>query len=85
MKLFIVFDASASGYEVSGEAANLGSISGVKSVATLEAVAGEVPRYCIQLKIEDENAEATGAKVKEALSQYSSYMSNVAWGAYKKI
>ena len=51
----------------------------------LEAVAGKVPRYCIQLRIEDENAQATGAKVKEALSQYSSYMSNVAWGAYKKI
>ena len=85
MKIFVVFDAYASSYDVSDAAAGLKSISGVNSVTTMEKVAGEVPRYCIEVDIEDENAEATGAKLREAFGEYSSYMTNVAWGAYKKV
>ncbi len=86
MKIYVVFNAySASNYDVSDAASGFKSISGVNSVTTMERVAGEVPRYCIEIDIADENAEATGAKVKEAFGRYSSYMSNVAWGAYKKI
>ena len=86
MKIYVIFNAySASSYDVSDAAAGLKNISGVNSVTTMERVAGEVPRYCIEVDIADENAEATGAKLKEAFGRYSSYMSNVAWGAYKKI
>ncbi len=85
MKVFIVFNSYASSYEVSGEAVKLGDISGVNSVEVLERVAGEVPSYCIALDIEDATAEETGGKVKAALGQYSSYMTEVAWGAFKKI
>jgi hypothetical protein len=85
MKIFAVFNAYASSYEVSGEAVKLGDISGVNSVEVLEKVAGEVPRYCIALDVDDATAQETGDKLKAALGQYSSYMTNVAWGAYKKI
>ncbi len=85
MKIFVVFDSYANSYDVSDAAAGMKNISGVNSVATMEKVAGEVPKYCIEIDIEDENSEATGAKLKEAFGEYSSYMTNVAWGAYKKI
>ena len=85
MKVFIVFNANASSYEVSDGAARLVDISGVNSVETLEKVAGEVPRYCIALDIADATAEETGGRVKAALDPYRSYMSDMIWGAYKKI
>lgn len=85
MKVFVVFNSYSSSYEVSDAAAGLKNISGVNSVETMEKVAGEVPKYCISLDIDDATAEETGAKLKAAIGQYSSYMSNMAWGAYKKI
>ena len=85
MKIFVVFDASASSYEVSGEASGLKGISGVNSVETMERAAGDVPRYCMAIDIDDATAEDTGAKLKAELAKYSEYMSNLAWGAYKKI
>ena len=86
MKIYVVFDAySASKYDVSDAAAGLKNISGVNSLTTLERAAGEVPQYCIEIDIADDNADVTGGKIKEAFGRYSSYMSNVAWGAYKKI
>ena len=51
----------------------------------MERVAGKVPRYCLAIEIENENAQETGDQLKRALGEYSSYMSNVAWGAYKNI
>jgi hypothetical protein len=85
MRVFIVFDAYADSYQVSGRIGELKSINGVKSVEALERVAGEAPRYCLAFDIDDDTAQETGARLKETLGQYSSYMSNVAWGAYKKI
>ena len=85
MKVFVVFDADASSYDISDGAAGLTSISGVNSVVAMEKVAGEVPRYCIEIEIADEDAEATGARLRDAFGMYSSYMSNMGWGVYKKI
>jgi hypothetical protein len=61
------------------------SIDGVESVEALEKVAGEVPRYLLAFEIDDDKAQATGEKLKSVIGQYSSYMSKMAWGAYKKI
>ena len=85
MKLFVVLDAYVDSYQLSGGVWEFKSIKGVKSVEALEKVAGEVPRYCLAFDIEDDGAKETGEKLKATLGQYSSYMSNVAWGAYKKI
>jgi len=85
MKVFVVFDAYVDGYQVNDRMAELESISGVNSARALERTAGEVPRYLLEIDMEDEYAQETGQKLKAALGQYSSYMSNVAWGAYKKI
>jgi len=85
MRVFVVFNTYVDSYEVTGRIGELKGISGVRSVEALERVAGEVPRYCLAFDIEDEVAEETGAKLKETLDQYSSYMSNVTWGAYRKI
>ncbi len=85
MKVFIVFDAYVDSYQVSDRVGEFKSIEGVKSVEAMERVAGKVPRYCLALEIEDESAERTGERLKSVVNQYSSYISNVAWGAYNKI
>jgi len=85
MRAFLVFDSYADSYEVSGVISELKAISGVKSVEALERVKGEVPRYCLAFDIQDDVAEETGAKLMEVRNKYSSYISNVVWGAYRKI
>ena len=85
MKVFVIFDAYVDSYQVNDRMAELENINGVNSAKALERVSGEVPRYCLEIDIEDEGAQETGEKLKSALGQYSSYMSNVAWGAYKKL
>lgn len=85
MKLFSVFDTYADSYEVREAVDELRAIKGVKSVEVLERVAGEVPRYCVAYELDDDGAEETIERIRQAGSQYSSYVSNSAWGAYKKI
>jgi hypothetical protein len=90
MKVFAVFNAHSGGQEVNGEIVKAEAkeqldISGVNSVEVLERVAGEVPRYCIVLDIDDATAQETGEKLLAALGQSSPYMTNVAWGAYKNV
>ena len=85
MRAYIIFDAYVDSYDVSDRIPELKSIDGVESVEALERVAGEVPRYCLAFELDDDKAQDAGAKLKSTLDQYSSYMSNVAWGAYKKI
>jgi hypothetical protein len=85
MKLFSVFDAYASSYEVRDAVAELKNVKGVKSAEVMERAAGEAPRYCVEYNIEDEGAEDTIARLRKAADQYSSYISNHSWGAYKKI
>jgi hypothetical protein len=85
MKIYVVFDAYAESYQVSDRAAELSKINGVISIETMERVAGKVPRYCLAIEIENENAQETGDQLKRALGEYSSYMSNVVWGAFRKI
>jgi len=85
MKAFIIFDSHVEKYDVTDRIPELKGISGVTSVELLERVAGEVPRYCLEFEIDDDSAQETGAKLKSVLDEYSSYMSNVAWGAYNKI
>ena len=85
MKLFAVFDTYADSYEVRDAVEELRSISGVKSVEVLERVAGKVPHYCIAYDIEDDGAQETVERIRQTASQYSSYISNHNWGAYKKI
>ncbi len=85
MRVYIIFDAYVDSYDVSDRIPELKSIDGVNSVEALERVAGEVPRYCLAFEIDDDKGQETGARIKSTLDQYSSYMSNVAWGAYKKI
>lgn len=75
----------ADSYEVREAVDELRGIRGVKSVEMLERVAGEVPRYCVAYELEDDRAEETIERVRQVGSQYSSYVSNNAWGAYKKI
>jgi len=85
MRLFSVFDTYADSYEVREAVDELRGIKGVKSVEVLERVAGEVPRYCVAYELEDDGAEETIERIRQAGSHYSSYVSNNAWGAYKKI
>ena len=85
MTLFSVFDTYADSYEVRDAVGELKSIDGVKSIEVMERAAGEVPRYCVAYGIEDDGAEETIEKIRQAVGQYSSYMSNHSWGAYKKI
>ncbi|MFC1714299.1 hypothetical protein ACFL6S_11580 [Candidatus Poribacteria bacterium] len=85
MKLFSVFDTYASSYEVKDAIAELQSIKGVNSIEAMERVAGEVPRYCLAYDIDNTDAEKTIERIRQAASEYSSYVSNSAWGAYKKI
>lgn len=75
----------ADSYEVREAVDELRGIKGVKSVEMLERVAGEVPRYCVAYELEDDRAEETIERVRQMGRQYSSYVSNNAWGAYKKI
>lgn len=84
MKIFVVFDAYVDSSQINSKIGEL-KISGVKSVEALERVAGEVPRYCLSFDIDDNSAQETGSRLKEILGQYSSYMSNLTWGAYKDI
>jgi hypothetical protein len=85
MKLFAVFDTYADSYEVRDAVEELRSIGGVKSIEVLERVAGEMPQYCIAYDIEDDGAQETMERIRQAVSQYSSYIRNHTWGAYKKI
>lgn len=85
MKVFTIFDSSAGTYQVKEAIEDFKSIKGVKSIEIMEKVAGEVPRYNVAYEIEDDGAEETGEALKQAISQYSQYMSNLAWGAYKNI
>ena len=85
MKLFAVFDTYAESYQIKDAISELKSIKGVKSIEVLERVAGEVPRYCVAYDIEDDGAQETMERIRQAASQYSSYISNHTWGAYKKI
>ena len=85
MKAFIIFDAYVDGYQVSDRIPELMSIDGVESVEALERLAGEAPRYLLAFEINDDKAQEAGEKLKSVLNQYSSYMHNVGWGAYKKI
>ena len=85
MKHFSVFNTYASSHDVKGAVAELTRIEGVKSAEVMERVAGKVPRYCVEYDIEDDGAEDTIARLRQAASQYSSYVSNHAWGTYKEI
>ena len=85
MKLFSVFDTYASSYDVKDAIAELKNIKGVKSIEIMERVVGEAPRYCVAYDIDDDDSEGTIKRIRQATGQYSSYVSNSAWGAYKKI
>ena len=85
MKLFAVFDTYADSYEIKEALEELRSIKGVKSIQLMERAAGEVPRYCVAYDIEDIGYQETVEKIRQASGQYSSYISNHTWGAYKEI
>jgi hypothetical protein len=85
MKLFSVFDTYADSYQIRDAVDELKSIKGVKSIEVMERVAGEVPRYCVVYDIDDDDGQVTIERIRQALSQYSGYVSNNAWGAYKKM
>ena len=85
MKLFSVFDTNAESYQVRDAVDELKSIKGVKSIEVMQRVAGEVPRYCVVYDIDDNDGQETIERIRQAGSRYSEYVSNSAWGAYKKI
>lgn len=85
MKLFSVFDTYAESYQVRDAVQELKSIKGVKSIEVMERVAGEVPRYCVAYDIDDDDGQETIERIRQTASQYSGYVSNHAWGAYKKM
>lgn len=85
MKLFSVFDTNAESYQVRDAVDELRSIKGVKSIEVMQRVAGEVPRYCVVYDIDDDDGQGTIERIRQAGNRYSEYVSNSAWGAYKKI
>jgi hypothetical protein len=86
MRLFSVFDTYVDSYQIKDAVADLKmGIKGIRSVEVMERVAGEVPRYCVEYDIEDDGAQETIERIRQAGSQYSSYISNHVWGVYKKI
>ena len=90
IRVLCAFDVYVDGQEISGElikpeVAKLTAISGINSAELLERVAGEVPRYCIALDVDDVADPEVGEKLMAMLDYYSSDMANVTWGAYSKI
>jgi len=85
MKLFVVFDTDVDSYDIRDAIEELKNTKGVKSIELMERVAGEVPRYCIAYDIEDDGGQETVERLRQETSQYSQYISNQAWGAYKEI
>jgi hypothetical protein len=85
MKVLFQFDASASSYEIRGELAAVSSWSGVKKVELLEKVSGDVPRYCVEVEVADDQAQALRDRTHGMQSQYSGYVYSMKEIAYRSV
>lgn len=85
MKAFVNFDAYVETYEVANEISLYRHRPGVQSVHLLERAVGKSPRYCVELDVDDESSEQLMKSIEAQVGQYSSYLSNVSWGAYKQV
>ncbi len=77
MKAMVMFDASASSYEIQGELYQVRSIPGVKQVSLLRRLGGEAPAYCLERAVDAAAAAGLAAQVEAAGSRYGGYVSNL--------
>jgi hypothetical protein len=83
MRLLFQFDASASSYEIRGELAAVSSWSGVKKVELLEKVSGDAPRYCVEVEVADDQAQAVRDRARGIQGQNSGYVYNMKEISYR--
>ena len=85
MKIVVMFDAYASGYEIKSELYVLKNIAGVQSVDLLDRTDGEAPRYCLILDVDDEHAVTLAQRMQSLRSQYAGHISNARQITYKVV
>ncbi len=85
MKTMLMFDASASSYEIKSELYVLKNIEGVQSVEVLERIGGEAPRYCVEVVADDDKAELLAQRSQSLRAQYAGYISNAREISYKTV
>ena len=85
MKVLVQFDSYAMDYEIKGAIGGMSGLDGVHSVKLMRKVAGDAPKYCIELEIDDEKSESVREKLGRYRSQYSGEMSNTVVTSYKPV
>jgi hypothetical protein len=83
MKVLVQFDASVSSYEIRNELSSVSSWSGIGNVKLLERISGEVPRYCVEAEVADDQAQGFHDRLGALTSRYSGYVYNVKELAYR--
>ena len=76
MRFLMMFDSYASSYEIKNELGAVKSMDGVQNVQLLQRKSGEVPQFCIQVDVEDDQAEAFTRRVQAYRTQFTGYISN---------
>ena len=82
MKVFVEFDAYASDYEIKGELGGVRGMDGVVSVTLLRKVAGDGPRFCLELEVADDKIDPVTERMNRYRDQYAGQISNVAVKAF---
>jgi len=85
MKLFFMFDSSASSYEIKNELSMVSSWPGIRSVQLLEKVSGEASRYCAEIDVADDQAELVRDRARGIEAQYAGYVYGFKELAYRSV
>jgi hypothetical protein len=85
MKLFFLFDAAASSYEIKSQLSQVGTWPGVSAMDLLERVSGEAPRYCAEVVVADDQAQTLRDRVHGMQMEYAGYVSNLREVSYRTV
>ncbi len=85
MKLFFLFDAAASSYEIKSQLASVTTWPGVRALHLLEKVSGDAPRYCAEVEVAEDQAQGLRDRVRGLQTQYAGYVSNLRELSYRSI
>ena len=85
MKLFFMFDASVSGYEIKNEISFASGWPGMRSVQLLEKVSGDGSHFCAEIDVADDKAEEVRNRVRGLQSQYAGYVYGLKEISYRTI
>ena len=85
MVVLVMFDASASGYEVKAELNAVRAIEGVQEVRVLERQGGEAPRFCVEIAVDDDSAGSVTETLKTYASRYAANIENVRRLTYRVV